>query len=262
MARITQLSRRALIGQACAALLASSAHADTPPRTLKPGVLRIGTYFVNPPFEFIAGHRRVGFEVDLMDAIARRLALRANFVDTRWEVILRQMQENRYDCIVGGITITPRRQEVLAWSVPYMTTTLSLVVNERRTPPTATLADLTTATVGVQAATTDYDAAVAMQRSGAIGNVKVYPFALIGNAITDLKAGRIGAVMKVYPVAAWLARTTPGLRILGQVPDDPQPLGIGFNRDNPDLLAAVNRALSDMQRDGSYAALAQHWGVP
>jgi ABC-type amino acid transport substrate-binding protein len=80
--------------------------------------------------------------------------------------------------------------------------------------------------------------------------------------MVDLAAGRITAVMKVYPVAAWLARQTPSLVIAAQVPDDPQPLGIGFRRDQRELLAAVNRILSDLQRDGSYARLAQKWGVP
>ena len=133
-----------------------------------------------------------------------------------------------------------------------MTATLSLIVDAARSPPGMTLADLKDATVAVQAATTDYDAAVAMQRAGAIGNVRVYPFARMADAITDLVAGRVNAVMKVYPVAAWFVRQAPGLRILAQVPDDPQPLGIGFNRNNVGLLAAVNNALADAQRDGSY----------
>ncbi len=230
-------------------------------RTLKPGVLRIGTYFVNPPFEFDSGRLRVGFEVDLMNDVARRLGLQTEFVDTRWEVILREMQDNRYDCIVGGITITPNRQRSLAWSVPYMTTTLSLVIDAARSPTVKTLLDLKSATVGVQAATTDYDAAIAMQRAGQIGSIKVYQFARIADAMADLSEGRITAVMKVYPVAAWLARQTPGLRILASVPDDPQPLGIGFSRGNPDLVAAVDRTLADMHRDGSYSTLTRLWGV-
>jgi len=261
------LSRRRLLawipGATVAALLptVSWASADQPLRTLELGVLRIGTYFVNPPFEFISGQDRIGYEVDLTTKIARRLALRPVFVDTQWEVILGEMQRNLYDCIVGGITITPERQKVLAWSVPYLTTTLSLVVNALRSPAAMALADLKDATVGVQAATTDYAAAVAMQRAGQIGSVKVYAFAQIAEAMKDLAADRIGAVMKVYPVAAWLARQTPGLRILGQVPDDPQPLGIGFNQDHPGLVAAVNGALAEMQRDGTYKALADRWGV-
>src|SRR3954452_7387198 len=262
-----QLSRRRLLSWMPAATVVALlptvclASADQPPRTLELGVLRIGTYLVNPPFEFVSGQDRIGFEVDLMTEIAGRLALRPVFVDTQWEVILGEMQRNLYDCIVGGITITPGRQKVLAWSVPYLTTTLSLVVNATRSPAAMTLADLKGATVGVQAATTDYAAAVAMQRAGQIGSVKVYAFAQIADAMMDLAADRIGAVMKVYPVAAWLARQTPGLRILGQVPNNPQPLGIGFNLENPSLVAAVNGGLADMQRDGSYTDLTDRWGV-
>jgi ABC-type amino acid transport substrate-binding protein len=242
-------------------LLPMIAHtrATQPLRTLRPGVLRVGIYFVNPPFEFISRGKRMGFELDLMEAIARRLDLRAEFVNTRWETILREMQENRYDCIVGGITITPARQRLLAWSAPYMTTTLSLVVDLRRSPAAMTLADLKNATVGVQAATTDYDVAVAMHRAGQIGEVRVYPFSRIADAMTDLTAGRIGAVMKVYPVAVWFVRQTPGLRILAQVPDAPQPLGIGFNRYNGGLVGAVDHALAELRRDGSYQALARRW---
>jgi ABC-type amino acid transport substrate-binding protein len=114
----------------------------------------------------------------------------------------------------------------------------------------------------VQAATTDNDIAVKLQQQGRIGSIKVYSFARIQEAMVDLAAGRITAVMKVYPVAAWLARQTPGLAIAAQVPDDPQPLGIGIARDNPGLLAAVNGALADTNRDGSTARLAQKWGVP
>ena len=76
----------------------------------------------------------------------------------------------------------------------------------------------------MQAATTDYDAAVAMERAGQIGGVKVYPFAQIGDAMKDLAAGRIGAVMKVYP-----GLLDKGLRIPGQVSDNPQSLSIGLN---------------------------------
>jgi ABC-type amino acid transport substrate-binding protein len=242
--------------------LAASSPADAGAPTLAPGILRIGTYFVNPPFEYIFRGKKVCFEVDLISEIARRLRLQPLFVNTRWEVILQQMQDGRYDCIIGGITITPARQATLAWSDPYMTTTLSLVIDSTKTPQIRSLADLKDAEVGVQAATTDYDVAIAMQRRGQIAKVKVYRFDQIADAMTDLAAGRITAVMKVYPVAAWLARQTPGLRIVAQLPDDPQPLGIGFNKNSPLLLAAVNGVLSEMKQDETYARLAHKWGVP
>jgi ABC-type amino acid transport substrate-binding protein len=238
------------------------AEAPTPLRTLAPGVLQIGTYFVNPPFEYVAKGKNVGFEVDLLNEIARRLRLHTSFVNTQWEVILHQMQEGRYDCIVGGITITPARQQILAWSNPYMTTTLSIVVNSAKTPEIHGLADMKDAVVGVQAATTDYNVAIGMQVRGEIKRVKVYSFDRISEAMADLAAGRITAVMKVYPVAAWLARRTPQLRVVAQIPNEPQPLGIGFNKDNLSLVSAVNTALTQIKQDGTYKRLARKWRVP
>jgi len=230
-------------------------------QTLTPGVLRIGTYFVNPPFEFVTNGKKVGFEVDLMNEIAGRLKLRPEYIGTEWEAMLPQMRQSRFDCIVGGITLTPERSQILAWSNPYITTTLSLIVNTARMPQIRDLAGLKGATVGLQAATTDYDVAVKLRERGEIKDIKVYPFARIADAIADLKAGRITAVMKVNPVAAWLARRNPGLKIVAQVPDDPQPLGIGFSKDTPELVAAVNRQLAAMMQDGSYARLARKWDV-
>jgi len=134
------------------------------------------------------------------------------------------------------------------------------VVNSVKAPQIRGLADMKEAAVGVQAATTDYDLALAMQKRGEIR--KVYPFDRIESAMTDLVAGRITAVMKVYPVAAWLARQNPDLRIAAQIPDDPQPLGIGFEKNNPVLVSAVNAALADIKQDGAYGRLARKWGVP
>lgn len=254
-------SRRKLLLGAGSSVAAFEAGARAEPtmRLLHQGELRVGTYFVNPPFEFVDQGVRVGFEVDLANAIAQKLQLRPIFVDTRWEVILSEMEHSRFDCIIGGITITLNRKKILAWSTPYMVTTLSLIVNVQQMPGAATLADLRMATVGVQADTTDYAAALNLYHARQIAAIKVYPFARIGDAMTDLVAGRIGAVMKVYPVAAYLARQTPGLKIITQVPNDPQPLGVGFNRGNPGLLAAVNGVLASLKSDGTYQRLAAKW---
>src|ERR1700722_9149352 len=230
--------------------------------TLAPGTLRIGTYFVNPPFEYVSTGAKLGFEVDLMNEIARRLGLAPVFVNTQWETILRETEGGRYDCIVGGITVPPNRERILAWSSPYMTTTLSLVVNRAKTPAIRSIADLKNASVGVQAATTDYDAAIVMQKQGEIRSVKVYPFDRIEEAMADLEAGKITAVMKVAPVAAWLAAKRPNLRIVAQVPNDPQALGIGFAKRNSEMVMAVNQVIATLQRDGSLKRLKEKWSVP
>ena len=62
-------------------------------------------------------------------------------------------------------------------------------------------------------------------------------------------------------IDGWAAKR-PDLRIVAQVPDDPQPLGIGFGKNQAALLAAVNGALAAMRWDGSMNQLKEKWGVP
>ena len=131
-----------------------------------------------------------------------------------------------------------------------MTTTLSLIVDTRASIPS--ISDLRGGIVGVQAATTDYGAAVQMRQAGEIGGARVYPLARIADAVKDLRAGRVAAVMKVYPVAAWFVRHTPGLRILDQVPDDPQPLRIWFALKSAVLCGAVDAVLGGWSRTGRW----------
>jgi ABC-type amino acid transport substrate-binding protein len=101
-----------------------------------------------------------------------------------------------------------------------------------------------------------------MQKRGEIGSIKVYPFDLIERAMADLQEGRITAAMKVAPVAVWLAARRPGLRIVGQVPNDPQPLGIGFGKNEYALITLVNDAIASMQRDGNPKRVKEKWGLP
>lgn len=101
--------RRATVTTGLALLASRRAHTGPPPPTLIRGVLRIGTYFVNPPFEFLKNGKEVGYDIDLMNEVALRLYLRPLYVNTRWETILREMQEHRYDCTSVG---SPLRQPV------------------------------------------------------------------------------------------------------------------------------------------------------
>jgi ABC-type amino acid transport substrate-binding protein len=77
--------------------------------------------------------------------------------------------------------------------------------------------------------------------------------------MADLEAGKITAVMKVAPVAAWLSAKRPDLRIVAQVPNDPQPLGIGFEKKNSGMVMAMNQVIATMQRDGSLKRLKDKW---
>jgi hypothetical protein len=119
--------RTATIAAVLLALALGGAATAKPLRTLAPEELQVGTYFINPPFEYMAKGARVGFEVNLMEEIAGRLGLKPIFVNTRWETILEEMQDGRYDCVVGSPS-RPRANGYSPGSVPYLTTTLHLAL--------------------------------------------------------------------------------------------------------------------------------------
>lgn len=228
-------------------------------QTLQPGKLIIGTYFTNPPLEFVHNNKEVGFEVDLMNEIAKRLELKPIYINTVWEKIVEQLSASKYDVIMGGITLTPLREKIVPYTNPYIITTLSILINEKQSPKIRSINDLRNQIVGVQAKTTDYDIALQMWHQKKIKDIKVYPFANFREAISDLLAGKIGAVMKVYPVATYYTQLYPQLYILAEVANDPQPLGFGINPYNKTLLMTINKTQAEIKADGTYQKIYQKW---
>lgn len=227
--------------------------------TLKPGTLVVATYFTNPPFEYMRDGQQVGFEVDLITEIAKRLNLHLEFKSTRWESIIHELNEGHYDLIMGAITITPTRERIITFTKPYMTTTLNILINTEEASKLHSVTDLHSLTMGIQAATTDLDIAHEMKNKGQLRGIKIYPFAAFNDAINDLLAGKIGAVMKIFPVAYYYAQRHPQLKILAAVPNEPQPLGFAVNKHNRALVNAINHVQAEMQADGAYDKIYSKW---
>ena len=74
----------------------------------------------------------------------------------------------------------------------------------------------------------------------------------------DLEAGRIGLVIKLFPVISWLVKDRPQLSVALEVPTR-EKLGIAFAKDNQPLCDAVNRALARLRENGEFAQLQERW---
>src|ERR1700730_9508138 len=114
------LCRRTAMAAILLAFASGGAGTTEPLRTLKPGILRIGTYFVNPPFEYVAHHARIGFEVDLMAEIAQRIGLKPTLCqyamggdrqgDAAWALRLHRGRNHYHTraradtCLVGSLS--------------------------------------------------------------------------------------------------------------------------------------------------------------
>jgi cyclohexadienyl dehydratase len=90
-------------------------------RIMATGVLRIGTTGDYAPFSIDRDGTLSGADVDLAESLATRLAVTPVFVHTSWPSLLADLRADKFDVAIGGISVTPARAEVAAFSVPYST---------------------------------------------------------------------------------------------------------------------------------------------
>ena len=84
-------------------------------------VLRVGVTGDYAPFTFERGAKVSGADVTMAQALARSLSVEPHFVRTSWTNLLQDYRDNRFDVAVGGISITPERAKVAAFSHSYHT---------------------------------------------------------------------------------------------------------------------------------------------
>src|SRR5262249_23269419 len=93
------------------------------------------------------GNRLVGFEVEIADALARRLGLRAEFVQNDWQTLLPSLERGDFEVAMDGLEVTPARRVRVAFTRPYYGFTETLVVRRGDGDPRA-LGDLRGRRVG------------------------------------------------------------------------------------------------------------------
>ena len=228
-------------------LLAACSQADE-------NVLVVATDATFPPFEYIdeATKDIVGFDIDLMDAIAERAGLEINYQNVSWDPLLAGMADCQYDMAISAMTITADRAEAFSFSDPYINAGQIVVVginNDTIGGPD----DLVGATIGAQIGTTGAMEAEAIAES----TVKVYDTYEL--AFLDLANGQIDAVIADYPTAvAFVNQNAARLQVVGEVFTD-ESYGIAFCKGNDTLIDQVNAALAELQAEGFIDQLVITW---
>lgn len=82
-------------------------------------VLRIGMTGDYAPFTLQRGGDLSGADVQMAEALAKALGVQPQFVSTSWSALMRDYEAGRFDVALGGISITPERAKVAAFSIPY-----------------------------------------------------------------------------------------------------------------------------------------------
>jgi polar amino acid transport system substrate-binding protein len=230
-------------------------------RTINPDTLVVQSAYPDPPFDLMLNGNATGFDIELMHAVCRRLRLELRAVayeGNNFNDIFDGLIRGTCDAVISGTTITPERAAIVKFSRPYLTFNQGIAINRRFTQRVTSVADLRGMTAGIQSGNTSDFVARKLLAQGDIAAIRYYPYHDITAAIDDLEAGRIGLIIKLFPVISWLTQSRSDLAVVMQEPTN-ERLGIAFAPDNTDLRDAVDATIEELRASGEFARLQANW---
>ena len=244
--------KSALVAASFAFMGISPASADELDTLKEKGVIRIAMSGAYPPFNFVNDKNEVvGFDPAIGAEIAKRMGLEVEIVTTAWDGIIGGLLANKYDAIVGSMTITAERDEVVDFVGPYYSDKRAIFSNPGS--GIASLDDLKGKKVGLTLGETHED--WAREKGYNVSTYKGLPELLL-----ELENGRVDAIVN-DSIAAILAMGAKGqaFEMFGDPTTEPFGAGIAIRQGNPELAAAMQKALDDLMADGTYLAIAEKW---
>ena len=209
------------------------------------------------PFEYMDEKtgEPVGFDVDVINAVAEKMGLTASYLpnqkfDTLVPII---KQGGKADVSIAAITITDERLESVDFSEPYLDSNQAIVVAKGSSETEETLNNASKQVV-CQGGTTG-DEWIGENLPDAVR----VPVDDVTAALTGVQTGLYQAMVVDLPVASYmLAQSFSDLEIVKEIPTGEQ-YGIAVSKDNPELTQAVNKALEDMKSDGTMKEIETKW---
>jgi polar amino acid transport system substrate-binding protein len=223
----------------------------------KPKKYVIATDASFPPMEFVDSNKNiVGFDIDLMNAIAKAMNFEVEYKNTAWDGIFAGLESGDYDAILSSVTINDERKQKYDFSEPYVNAGQAVVVRADEAA-IKSHKDLSGKTVGAQIGTTG---AFAVQQ---IAGAKLKEYDTIDLALMDLVAKNLDAVVVDTPVAADYALASDEfkgkLKIVGE-PFTDEYYGLCVRKGkNAELLRLFNEGLKKIKADGTYDKLYAKW---
>jgi polar amino acid transport system substrate-binding protein len=213
--------------------------------------LTVGSDIPYPPFEQGKSGSYTGFDVELMEAIAAKIGRTAEFQDTSFETIFRDVGQGKFEAVISAATITPEREKEVAFSDPYYLSEQAILVKEGS--EIEGLEGLEGKVVAAQQGTTGLE--LGKEKANA-SELRPYPEG--PDAINALKAGTVEAVIIDAPVAQNAVEEEGGVEIVEKVPTE-ESYGIAVAKDNTELLGEINQGLKEVIEDGTYKTIYEKW---
>ncbi|TDU91829.1 amino acid ABC transporter substrate-binding protein (PAAT family) [Kribbella voronezhensis] len=223
-----------------------------------PGKLTTCTHLSYKPFEYKEGAKVVGFDVDLLDLLAKDLGVEQEVISIEWAQVTSgaAYQAKKCDMGMGAMTITPSRQAAIAISEPYMDASQVLLV--KKGAPYKSLADLKGKKVGVQADTTGKDYATAAAKKDGFEVVVFNDLALQTNSV---KSGRVDAAINDNGALYNFVTANPDTEVATEF-DTGEKYGFAAKKGDPSgekLISKFNELLTKAKSDGTYNTIYKKW---
>jgi polar amino acid transport system substrate-binding protein len=219
--------------------------------------LTFGSDATFPPMEFVDTNKNiVGFDVDMINAVAKAAGFEAVVKNVAWDGIFAGLENSEYDGILSSVTITDERKAKYDFSSPYVNAGQVIIV-AKTTKGVSKPDDLKGKVVGVQISTTGD---IAVTKIAGVKQKKTYDE--IGLAVEDLSIGRLDAVVVDSPIAANYVlqndKYKAKLQIVGK-PFTDEYYGVTVRKGDAKALDLINKGLAAIQKDGTLDKLKAKW---
>ncbi len=218
------------------------------------GKLTIAASLDFPPFENLEGSEAVGFEVDLMKALAEKMGLQAEYLpSTKFDTIVPMISAGgKADVGVSGFTVTEDRKKEIDFTDVIMDSNQGIVV--MKDSGYTDVDQLAGKKIGAQSCTTGYDWA-----KENIEGAEVIPFDEMTAVFAALQSGQIDAIASDLPVVQYYVNNAyTDMQIIAEIPTGEQ-YAIVVSKDNPALTQALNDAIAEAKADGTYDEIYEKW---
>jgi len=223
------------------------------------GTLSVATDPTYAPNEFVerGSTRIIGMDVDLINAIAAKLGLRADVQKATFDAIIPGLAARRYDVGISSFTDTREREQTVDF-VTYFNAGTSFYI-KRGGPDISSLEDICGEKVAVEKGTTQAtDVQTQNRRCDTPAELQVYPDQ--NGANLAIQSGRADVGMADSPVAAYIVKQSNGQFELDGEPYGTAPYGIALPKDSG-LEEPVLEAVRALIEDGTYMEILRRWGV-
>lgn len=228
---------------------------------VKDGTLTVGTAAEYEPFEYMEDGQYKGFDLDLIQDIAKKLGLTVEFANVDFDTIVPGVSSGaKYDVGIGAITVTPERKKEVDFTDSYYMDDQAIVTMKDNADITGDnykeKLDSADAKIAVQSGST----AEAFAKEN-FPKAELVPFKNATDCFSALQAGQSVALVTNRSVAAQLVATSFDNEQVIKLISTGEEYAIAVNKDNSGLKDAINKALKELTDDGTVDSLMGQYNI-